>query len=85
MSVPFLSGAGCQHFSIRSVSDKPMLARIPQSLKQACAGVVSIPDRDLSEADVARLWGADRKALGVCVRRHAALSAAAIALEGQGQ
>jgi hypothetical protein len=62
-----------------------MLARIPLSLKQACAGVVSIPDRDLAEADVARLWGADRKALGACVRKHGALAAAASALEGQGQ
>jgi hypothetical protein len=62
-----------------------MLARVPLSLKQACAGVVRIPDRDLTEADVARLWGADRRALGACVRKHAALSAATSALEAQGQ
>ncbi len=62
-----------------------MLARIPLSLKQACAGVVNIPDRDLTEADVARLWGKDRAALGACVKKHAALSAAANALEAQGQ
>jgi hypothetical protein len=70
---------------MRSVVDKPMLAKIPASLKQACAGVVSIPDRDLTEADVARLWGKDRKALGECVRRHGALAEAASALEAQGQ
>lgn len=62
-----------------------MLAKIPASLKQACAGVVSIPDRDLTEAEVARLWGKDRAALGVCVKRHGALSAATSALEAQGQ
>lgn len=49
------------------------IAKIPASLKQACGGVVDIPNRDLTAADVARLWGKDRKALGACVRRHAAL------------
>lgn len=62
-----------------------MLARIPLSLKQACAGVVNLPDRDLTEAEVARLWGKDRAALGACVRKHGALADAATALEGQGQ
>lgn len=62
-----------------------MLARVPPSLKQACAGVVDIPDRDLTEAEVARLWGKDRASLGACARRHAAASAAISALEAQGQ
>lgn len=80
-----LFGAGCQSSSIKWAGEKPMLAKIPASLKQACAGVVSIPDRDLTEADVARLWSKDRKALGECVRRHGALAEAASALEAQGQ
>jgi hypothetical protein len=60
-----------------------MLARIPLSLKVACTGVVDIPSRDLTAADVARLWGKDRASLGACVRRHGGLAAAAAALERQ--
>ncbi len=52
------------------------IAKIPHSLRQACAGVVDIPDRDLTAGDVARLWAKDRKALGTCMRRHKALSKA---------
>jgi hypothetical protein len=57
------------------------IAKIPDSLKQACGGVVDIPARDLTAADVARLWGKDRKALVACVRRHAALVKAVSVLE----
>ena len=57
------------------------IAKIPQTLRQACAGVVDIPDRDLTTADVARLWAKDRKALGTCLRRHGALAKAVSALE----
>ncbi len=52
------------------------IAKIPPSLRQACAGVVDIPDRDLTAGDVSRLWAKDRKALGTCLRRHEALSKA---------
>lgn len=82
VAVVFLAGCAT---TPRDVTMQPMLAKIPQSLKQACAGVVRIPDRDLTEAEVARLWGKDRAALGACVKRHAALSAATSALEAQGQ
>lgn len=85
MTLSLLFLAGCQTLSTKSVVEKPMLARIPQSLKQACAGVVAIPDRDLTEPEVARLWGKDRAALGECARRHGGLSAATSALEAQGQ
>lgn len=59
----------------------PITAHIPQSLKRACAGVVNIPDRDLTEADVARLWAQDRRSLSICARRHGALAKAASVLE----
>lgn len=59
----------------------PITAKIPQSLKQACAGVVNLPIRDLTEAEVARLWGKDRAALAMCAKRHAALAKAASVLE----
>lgn len=54
----------------------PMTAKIPQSLKQACRGVVDIPERDLTVAEAARFWATDRRSLLACVRRHAALSKA---------
>jgi len=61
----------------------PITAKIPQSLKQACPGVVSIPDRDLTEADVARLWAVDRRSLVTCAKRHGALAKAASVLEAK--
>jgi hypothetical protein len=52
------------------------IAKIPQTLRQACAGVVNIPERDLTVAEVSRLWAKDRKALGTCMRRQGALAKA---------
>lgn len=60
----------------------PITAKIPASLRQACAGVVSIPERDLTQGDVARLWAKDRSALLTCVRRHSALAKAVSVLDG---
>lgn len=54
-----------------------MRPSIPASLTAPCAGVVTIPDRDLSTAEAARLWGQDRQSLGDCRRRHNALAQAA--------
>jgi hypothetical protein len=59
----------------------PVTAKIPQSLRKACAGVVNIPERDLTAGEVARLWATDRKSLLICMRRHGALSKAAKVLE----
>ena len=59
----------------------PVTARIPQSLKQACAGVVAIPDKDLTVAEASRLWAKDRVSLAICAKRHSALSKAASILE----
>ncbi|MFN4098132.1 MAG: hypothetical protein ACK4GT_00010 [Pararhodobacter sp.] len=58
---------------------------MPAALTEPCQPPVEIPDRDLSTPETARLWGADRRALGDCRRRHAALAASAAALEGQGR
>jgi hypothetical protein len=73
---------GCASFDRHSVLP-PVTAHIPQSLKQACPGVVTIPERDLTEADVARLWAKDRTSLLICARRHGALVKAASVLEGK--
>ncbi|WP_245518719.1 MULTISPECIES: hypothetical protein [unclassified Mesorhizobium] len=61
----------------------PVTAKIPQSLKQACSGVVAIPERDLTEGEIARLWAKDRTSLLICSRRHGALTKAASVLEGK--
>lgn len=60
----------------RRASLPTVTAKIPQSLRQACAGLVNVPERDLTQGDVARLWAKDRTALLVCARRHAALAKA---------
>jgi len=72
-----LSGCATDRHSVLP----PVTAKIPQSLRQACAGIVNIPDRDLTQADVARLWASDRRALTNCARRHGALSKAVSVLE----
>ena len=77
--------AGCQSSLTRSVADRPELARIPSTLKEPCAAVTDLPARDLSSAEAARLWGADRSALGECGRRHRALVDGVEAIEGQGR
>ncbi|MBZ9759512.1 dehydrogenase [Mesorhizobium sp. CA8] len=75
-----LALGGCASLDRHSVLP-PVTAKIPQSLKQACPGVVTIPERDLTEADVARLWAKDRTSLATCARRHGALAKAASVLE----
>lgn len=77
--IALLAIGGCT--TTRGYVPPTTIAKIPQSLRQACAGVVNIPDRDLTVAEVARLWGRDRKALSACMRRHGALSKAVKVLE----
>jgi hypothetical protein len=77
-----LSMSGCASFNRHSVLP-PVTAKIPQSLRQACAGVIYIPERDLTAGEIARLWAKDRTALLICARRHGALSKAVAVLEGQ--
>ena len=48
--------------------------RPADSLLDACAAPVSLPTRDLTQAEVERLWGADRAALRDCGERHAVLA-----------
>lgn len=74
--------SGCQAINRHSVLP-PVTATIPQSLKQACASVVNIPERDLTVGDIARLWAKDRTSLLICARRHGALANAASVLEGK--
>ncbi|RTM07394.1 MAG: hypothetical protein EKK31_11565 [Hyphomicrobiales bacterium] len=74
--------SGCASFGRHSVLP-PVTAHIPQLLKQACSSVVTIPERDLTEADVARLWATDRQSLLICARRHGALAKAASVLEAK--
>ncbi|WP_075289162.1 hypothetical protein [Pararhizobium arenae] len=61
------------------------LAKIPASLKQACAKAQELPDRALYSDEMARLWAKDRAELGDCGRRHGALVEAVGAIEGQGR
>lgn len=75
-----LAVSGCSLTDRHSVLP-PTTAKIPQSLRQACAGVIAIPERDLTVAEIARLWGHDRQALLTCMRRHVALSKAVSVLE----
>ncbi len=68
-----LSGAACQTPLTPLAADAGLKLRVDARLKTPCAGVVKIPDKALSEAETARLWGQDRGNLGACRKRHAAL------------
>ena len=72
-----LCGCGTTRQYVPPVS----IAKIPDTLKQACAGVVNIPARDLTVAEAARLWSKDRSRLAACARRQGALSKAVSVLE----
>ncbi|MBK5928583.1 hypothetical protein [Rhodobaculum claviforme] len=50
------------------------LAPPPPALVAPCAAPVALPDRDATQAEVERWWGADRAALGDCAARHALLA-----------
>lgn len=52
-----------------------MLSRddVPPSLTAPCAAPVTIPERNISGAEVEIGWGRDRAALRDCAQRHAAL------------
>lgn len=65
-----MSLAGCsdRHPLRQGDTDAPL----DLTLTRPCAAPASIPDRDLSEREVARLWGADRIGLADCRRRQAA-------------
>lgn len=45
-----------------------------------CDQPVLLPDRDLSSDESARLWGRDRRALGICGKRNRALVGAYTAI-----
>jgi hypothetical protein len=77
-----LALCGCASIDRHSVLP-PATANIPQSLKQACPGVVTIPERDLTLGEVSRLWAKDRISLSICAKRHGALAKAASVLEGK--
>lgn len=81
MTAMFL--AGCQSAStVPAGFDPPEPARIPHSLKIAPPAVSQVPTPLPLDA-MPKLWMADRRRLGVCVQRHAALARAVDALERQ--
>lgn len=45
---------------------------LPAEAKRKCADPVSLPDRNLSEAEATSLWGRDRTSLRICETRRAA-------------
>lgn len=49
---------------------------LPQAARTACDAPVKLPDRDLSDREVAGHWGRDRAALRACeARRRSAVAA----------
>ncbi|BBF92374.1 hypothetical protein [Blastochloris tepida] len=45
---------------------------MPAEAKQKCADPVTLPDRDLTEAETTSAWNRDRTALRTCETRRAA-------------
>ena len=72
---------GCQTLSTRSVDEPIKVALIPEQLKRDCAGVVNIPDKDLTREEAVKLWAKDREALGRCVKDKRTLNGAVKILE----
>lgn len=64
-----LTLGGCETIDATAVVDRPPL---DLTLTRRCAPPVAIPKRDLSEHDVAKLWGTDRGSLADCARRFKA-------------
>jgi hypothetical protein len=55
---------------------------VPPVARQACASPATIPDRDITQAEVSRLWSRDRMELRACEIRRAA-AVAAVGEDGQ--
>ena len=72
---------GCQSSSTGLGEKEVPPVTVPAAVKAPCRDVVAIPDRDLSSAEVGRLWGQDRASLGECGRRHKTLADAVAILE----
>ena len=81
MAIVLASGAiasGCS-----TAPDEPPTVRtefvrptVPAIARRACDEPVTLPDRDLTEAESTRMWGRDRSALRQCEPRRAAAVAA---------
>lgn len=69
--------SACSHRNeapvIRTVTLRP---QIPASARTPCATPALLPDRDLTQAEVAAGWGHDRAALRACEARRRSLVAA---------
>ncbi len=48
----------------------------PATARQPCPAPVTLPDRDITEAEATGFWGRDRAALRQCESRRAAAIAA---------
>lgn len=61
-----------------STAGEPMLQTrferpvLPETARQTCDNPAGLPDRDLTEREVASLWGRDRSALLACEQRRKA-------------
>ena len=60
----------------------PRIDPVDGALTRLCERPAKLPDRDLSEAEVVRLWGTDRKNLVDCGHRHSAHVAAVETRDG---
>ena len=49
---------------------------VPASARQPCPAPVTLPDRDVTEAEATGFWGRDRASLRQCESRRAAAIAA---------
>jgi hypothetical protein len=57
------------------------VAHVSDALKEPCADPASLPESELSGAQTARYWGADRVSLVDCGRKQKALAKAVDVLE----
>jgi len=71
-----LQGCSVSTRSIDVVAPTPIIYNIDSALREKCKLPLHLPDRGLTQAEVERYWGTDRKNLIICAERHGLLDAA---------
>jgi hypothetical protein len=73
MLAAVLALAGCSTTGVVTPPDRPRLDPPAASTMVACKLPVDLPPGEMTQRDIERYWGLDRKHQIECAKRHAAL------------
>lgn len=65
--------AGCSTTGVVAPPDAPRLASPDSALLKSCELPTKLPPGDMTQRDIERYWGVDRKHQIECAKRHGAL------------